>query len=428
MRNLALLLASAAAALALSACAAPAAAEKGPPPASRFRAEAESVVARLSLDEKCAQVLLVGVGGRGSPSADSLELVSSLAPGGVVLFGFNIGEEASSLGPFVARLQDAAAASAPRLPLLVALDHEGGSVFRFRSGVTRLPPPAEVGARGAPYAGLLGERAGLELKALGVNLVLAPVVELLDADNRALLGGRSYGAEPAVVDAAAGAFIRGLQASGVAATAKHFPGNAGLDPHKGLPVLAASKAELEASYFPRFAAASRAGVGAVLLSHVLVPAMDAKRPATLSPALIEELKGRLRFEGVVLTDDLFMGAVAGERPPERSAVEALAAGADLLMLSAGGSAARVRQAIRRAVESGALPEARLDDACARVVAMKLRFSLSEAFDREARAERLAAFPGLVEESSLLLRARLAEAGKSGGKAPSFPAAAGTKTP
>ncbi|MBL8966678.1 MAG: glycoside hydrolase family 3 protein [Spirochaetaceae bacterium] len=399
-----------------------------PPPPARFRADAEAIVARLSPARKAAEVLLVGVGGKGRPSAESLALLDKLEPGGVVLFGFNVGAEAAELGPFVAELQSLASAKG-RLPFLVAIDHEGGSVFRFRGGITRLPSPASVGARGPDYAALLGRRAGLELQALGVNLALAPVVELLDEGNRELLGDRSYGRDPAKVDAAAGAFIAGLQSAGVAATAKHFPGNAGADPHKLLPVLKATRAEFERDFYPRFAAARRAGVGAVLLSHVLVPAVDPKRPATLSPALVrDELKTKLGFEGVVLTDDLYMKALAAERPPELSAVEALNAGADLLMLSAGGSAPRVRDAILRAVEAGRLPASRLDDAAARVVALKLRFGMAAALDPDVRAGRLAAFPALVEESGrLLAESGSGTAGAAAGQAAGARAAGAVKT-
>ncbi len=370
-----------------------------PRSADQLRLQALTRLRGLSTEQKAAQVLLIGVDGCGVPSEESLATVGSLCPGGVVLFGFNIGGEAASLGPFVAALQDAAAGSVAALPLIVALDHEGGAVFRFKGGMTRLPPPSEVGLRGAPYARLLGERAGLELRALGVNLALAPVVELLTADNRALLEQRSYGRNPEIVDAVAGAFIEGLQSAGVAATAKHFPGNAGVDPHRGLPRLDAQRDELARSYYPRFAAAIGHGVGAVLLSHVLVPAVDPERPATLSHALVtEELEERLGFEGLVITDDLYMGALSGTRRPERSAVEALAAGADLLMLSSGASALRVRDAIVRAVETGALPPGRLDDAAGRVIALKLRFAMAEGFDGRLRAERLAALPSIVEES------------------------------
>jgi beta-N-acetylhexosaminidase len=363
----------------------------------------------MDLEEKCGQVLLIGVPGRGSPSAEAKALVTGLGPGGILLFGFNVGERAEDLGLLSGGLQDAAKASAAALPLIVAIDHEGGSVFRFKGGVTHLPSPAVVGERGQSYALLLGKRAGLELAALGVNLALAPVVELRSEANRGFLGDRSYGSQAARVDAVAGAFIEGLESAGVAAAAKHFPGNAGVDPHRGLPVLDSSREVLERDYVARFRAAMDHGAAVVLLSHVLVPALDPERPATTSARITDAiLKKELRFDGVALTDDLFMRALTATTPVALSAVEALASGADLLMLSEGRAGPGVRDAIEAAVRSGALPASRLDDAVLRIIELKLRFSMSSAFDREARAARLASLAGIVEESRKALEAAAAK--------------------
>jgi len=201
------------------------------------------------------------------------------------------------------------------------------------------------------------------------------------------------------VDAAAGAYIAGLESAGVAATAKHFPGNANSDPHKSLSTLGADKKRLEKNYFARFAAARDSGAACVLLSHVLVPAIDSDHPATLSRRLIlGELKEGLRFDGVALTDDLYMKALAAKIPPERAAVEALAAGADLLMLSDGYAAPKVRDSILGAVKEGRLSEARLDDAVLRILELKLRFAVADGLDPRLRASRLAGLSATVAES------------------------------
>ena len=375
--------------------------------------EAERLLKRLSLPQEAAQVLLVGVSGQAKPAASSLKLLASMPLGGVLLFGYNVPDEAAALGPFVAALQDASAGAKLGIPLVVALDHEGGSVFRFRGGgITRLPPPELVGERGAEYALALGKASGRELDALGVNMALAPVVELLTDANESFLGDRSYGRSPKLVDEASGAFIEGLQAGGVAAVAKHFPGNAAADPHKGSAILGADRAAYERDLLPRFAAASRRGVAVIMASHAILPAIDPAKPATLSKRLLDgELKRRLDFRGIVLTDDLYMRAVAKDEPPERSAVEALAAGADLLMLGSGDSASSVRDAIVRAVESGALPRSRLDDAARRVLGQKLRFRMADALDSKTRAAKLASFPAMVKEDARLLSSSLVKAGK-----------------
>ncbi len=372
-------------------------ASSGFDPSPAIRARAKVLLGSLDLGQEAAQVLLVGVGGKGQPSVASLGLLSSLPVGGVILFGFNLTDKAAELGPFTAALQDAQARNGTGIPLFVAIDHEGGSVFRFRSNdITRLPPPLELGLRGPAYAREIARSAAEELLALGVNLVLAPVVEVLGPSNAKFLGNRSFGRDPARVDAVAAAFIEGLQSSGLAAVAKHFPGNAGADPHAELPVLRVDRASFDADYLPRFASAIRHGVGAVMLSHVMLPAIDNRRPATLSAAIVAgELKTRLDFAGVALTDDLYMKALSSREAPERTAVEALAAGADLLMLSVGDGAPRIRDAILRAVKSGALPRERLDDAVLRCLMLKLSFGMEAGLDPAIRAGRLASFPDLV---------------------------------
>lgn len=370
----------------------------GPLRSGAYRAEARRILSGLDEGEKVGQVLLVGVGGKARLQANEAASLRELGPGGVVLFGFNIGEDLEALGGMIQGLQATAKASGAGLPLLVAVDHEGGSVFRFKSGLTHIPAAAIVGGREKAYAQALGEVAGSELKALGFNLALAPVVELSRKDNAQFLGLRSYGSDPVKVDSVAGAFIEGLQSQGVAATAKHFPGNAGVDPHKGLPRLEVGPKSLEETYVSRFRSAISRGVGLVLLSHVVVPTVDPDRPVTLSKkAVTELLKGKLGFKGVVLTDDLFMKALSATLGAEESAVEALQAGADLLMLSDGGEAPRVKAAILKALASGRLSPSRLDDAVLRNIELKLRFQMDGAFDAPARARALAGLPSLVRQ-------------------------------
>jgi beta-N-acetylhexosaminidase len=363
-------------------------------------------LASLDLEAKAAQVLLVGVEGAGMPSPESLSLIERMPLGGVVLFGFNLPGEPVEAGRYTAALQDAAARNASAIPLVVAIDHEGGSVFRFKGeGITRIPPPSEVGKRGERYASLLGHVAGAELRALGFNMALAPVVELLTDDNKAFLGSRSYGRSGPATDAASGAYIEGLQAERVAAVAKHFPGNAGEDPHKVLPELDLPKAAYDRDCLPRFAQAVRRRVSSIMLSHVVFAAIDPERPASLSPAMVRgELRRRLGFRGLAITDDLGMRALTATRSPERSAVEALSAGADLLMLVDMRSAPRVRDAIVAAVREGRLPAARLDEAARRVLELKSRFRMGAAFDLPAREKALEAFPLLVREDAKRLKA------------------------
>jgi beta-N-acetylhexosaminidase len=375
-------------------------------------ARAEALRSRLSLPDEAAQVLLVGIDGTGLPTASARELLSRVPLGGVLLFGFNLPPKARDLGLFTAAVQEAALKNGSRLPFIIAMDDEGGSVFRFHgSDITRLPAPLEAARRGAAFVGFLGAAAGRELRALGVNVALAPVVEALTDDNRRFLGTRSYGRNPADVDADSGAFIEGLQSEGVAAVAKHFPGNAGADPHKGLAVLSVDRQTYERFLLPRFAAAlgtnssdPAKGAAAVMLSHVIVPSIDSVNPASLSPRFVEgELKRGLGFKGVAITDDIYLKALTERVAPERSAVEALIAGDDLVMVSIQDAALKIRDAIVRAVEAGVLSRSRLDDAADRVIELKLRFDMESALDSRVRERRLADFDSIVVRDQRELR-------------------------
>ena len=337
--------------------------------ASKAELRATSLVARMSVGEKAGQVLLVSVGGRGFAPRSSLEMVKNVGPGGILLFGFNVPVVPTGICPALASFQEAAKTSGAGLPLLVAIDHEGGLVFRFHGGITRPPSPLETARRGRAYAALLGRREALELGDLGITMVLGPVVEALTAENRAFLGSRSYGSDPGLVDSTAAAYIRGLAEGGAIAVAKHFPSDGPADPHLSLPRLDVSADRLRSLYLGRFRAAIEAGVPAIMISHIVVEAIDPARPATLSAKVIGILRNELGFGGVVLTDDLLMKAL--DMPVRLSAPEAIAAGADLLMLSSEAAAIPARDAIVAALRSGRLSERRLDEAVTRVVALKL---------------------------------------------------------
>jgi beta-N-acetylhexosaminidase len=171
-----------------------------------------------------------------------------------------------------------------------------------------------------------------------------------------------------------------------------------------LPELRLTKATYDRDYLPRFASAINKHVSSVMLSHVVFAAIDPELPASLSPAIVGgELRRRLGFRGVAITDDLGMRALSATKRPEKSAIEALAAGADLLMLVDMGAAPGVRDAIVAAVKEGRLPEARLDEAVGRVLELKSRFKMEAALNPAAREKALGAFPAIVRENALRLR-------------------------
>ncbi|RJK94801.1 glycoside hydrolase family 3 N-terminal domain-containing protein [Vallicoccus soli] len=302
------------------------------------------------------------------PAAERL-LAAGL--GGTCLFGSNTAD-----GPqAVRRLTDRVHALRPGA--LVAVDEEAGDVTRLhaRTG-SPVPGGAALGAADDPaLTRSAAAEVGRSLVAAGVDLDLAPVADVNSDPRNPVIGVRSFGADPDLVARHTAAWVEGLQATGVAACAKHFPGHGdtALDSHLDLPTVAVGLDVLERRELVPFAAAVRAGAASVMTSHVLVLALDPDRPATLSPAVLGVLRTRLGFGGAVVTDALDMaGASGGGRGVPRAAVLALAAGADLLCLGADKDAAlveAVRDAVVAAVRGGELAEERLRDAAARVDAL-----------------------------------------------------------
>src|SRR4030066_137140 len=223
------------------------------------------------------------------------------------------------------RPRPGAAACAAGGPLLVAVDQELGPVARLRGLVTPLPSTAEAMAMSPLELELTGQLLGNEMLALGVNVDLAPVGDVVQAPNP-VLADRPLGGDPALVGELGAAFGGGLQAAGVIAVPKHFPGHGRsiTDPPGVVTRIDASLEELEAVDFPPFDAVIAAGAPALMVGHPIYEALDADLPASLSPAVLDLLRDRFHFDGVAVTDSLSMAGVAAGREPGEVAVAALA--------------------------------------------------------------------------------------------------------
>jgi len=287
---------------------------------------------------------------------------------GYVLFSRN--------GASVAELRffsDMLRAESLAAPPIIAIDQEGGSVVRLREGVEVIPSMMALGAAGdLELAGRAGQQTAFDLRRAGCTMDFAPVLDLaLDARNT-VIGTRSFGADPQSVAALGLAFARGLERGGITPCYKHFPGHGAtsVDSHHALPVLDADEETLLARDLVPFAAVAP-GASAFMSAHVLVPPLDSQRPATLSRSILTDLlRSKLGFEGVLVTDCLEMDALAGSGPVD-SAVEALIAGADLLLFSHRVELAiAAAAAIESAVGEGRVPLARLEEAHRRVTRLR----------------------------------------------------------
>ena len=332
-----------------------------------------------SLERLCAELLVVRASGhlgdheRAYPQWEldnqTLQRLLLQGVGGVIL----LGGSATELGQRTRQLRQWSGG-----PLLLCADVEEGVGQRF-AGASWLVPPLALGrlyrreregSRQRHQALELAERygrcTGREARALGLNWVLGPVCDVNNNPANPVINVRAWGEDPATAGALATAFLKGVQAEGVLACAKHFPGHGdtSCDSHLDLPVLPHERARLEAIELPPFRAAIAAGVASVMTAHLLLPALDPQRPATLSAAVLSGLLRRqLGFQGLVVTDALVMEAISQHHGAGEAAVLAVEAGADLLLMPADAEVAIA--ALVAAVQSGRLPRQRLEASASR---------------------------------------------------------------
>lgn len=333
----------------------------------------------MSLEDAVGQMFLVGLAGT-QPDPQIEALVRDRNIGGVLLLGHNMESEGQTAA-LVRSLQELALDNEPSTPLFVAVDQEGGEVSSA-PWVTPQPAAAEVGAAGDPaWARTIAGQTGRELRRAGVNTDLAPVV---DTGYGAAIGSRSYGEDPDLVAAMGAAAVEGFESAGVVSAAKHFPnhGAAAADSHVDLPVVGHDLETVLNYDLPPFRAAVAAGVPMVMVGHLLYPTIDPERPASLSPDAISLLRRELGFDGVVVTDDLGMVGASGEGSPGRAAVEAVKAGADLLIIVGPyGDQVEAYEAVIGAVEAGEISRGRVEEAFQRVREVKDRYPLYAANSR-----------------------------------------------
>jgi beta-N-acetylhexosaminidase len=276
------------------------------------------------------QLLFVGFEGTTCPRP-VVDLVAAGRTGGVILFTRNV-RDPHQLRTMIHELRSHAPDDAP---LTIAIDQEGGRVQRLRAPWTQWPPMRRIGELDElEWTAELARAMAGELVDLGIDLDFAPVVDVDSNPANPVIGDRSFARTPARVAAHARAFIEAMQSSKVACCAKHFPGHGDteLDSHLALPKLSHPLERLREIELPPFAAAIAAGVASIMTAHVVFEAIDRKRPATFSPAVMSLLRDELGYQGLVFSDDLEMKAVADHWEPRHMVSAALEAGIDALLV------------------------------------------------------------------------------------------------
>lgn len=380
----------------------------------------DSTLAALSLRERVAQMVMVWVLGDFTNAREPrflkiVEQVQRDGVGGVVMSLGSPIEVAAKLNYLQARA---------KVPLLVGSDVEPGlgrleggffsAAYPSAGSATVLPSNMAIGATGrVEDAETAGRITGTEAMAIGIHMAFAPVVDVNNNPNNPVINIRSFGEDPRLVAQMAAAFVRGLQSTGAAATAKHFPGHGDTDTdsHLGLPVIPVQRARLDSVELLPFAAAIAGGVSGMMTAHIALPnAYGDSVPATLSARIMQNLlRDSLAFRGVTVTDAMTMDGLSKGYGVEESSVRAVEAGNDILLMPP--DVTRAIDAVVRAVESGRLASSRIDVSVRRILELKLRtgavsrpiVSLDALRDAVATPAHLASANAIAQRAITLLR-------------------------
>ncbi|WP_409294140.1 glycoside hydrolase family 3 protein [Peribacillus sp. SCS-26] len=332
----------------------------------------DALVKRMTLQEKVGQMMVVGFGTK-APDAHIKKMVEEYKAGGVIYYDRNM-ETRAQVSKLTQDLQAMAVRNRLQIPVMVSVDQEGGSIVRMKNQVSPIPSQQALGnENNAEKVHSIAARTGKELMGMGINVNFAPVLDLSDTDTR------SFGSNPAKAGEFGGEVVKGLISSGMAATLKHFPGNgrSNIDPHVETSSVHADKVDLESKDiypFTKIIKEMDNDKFFVMVTHIKYPAYDKVNPASTSPVIIDGLLRRqLGYKGIVVTDDLEMGAVSKYIDYKDLGVKAIQAGADLLLVCHTLQyQEEVFHGIMNAVKAGQIPEERIDEAVARILRFKLK--------------------------------------------------------
>jgi beta-glucosidase-like glycosyl hydrolase len=353
----------------------------------RFDDEAKILTATMDLDRKVGQMIMVAVPGNRMNSAVEAILKKHM-PGGIILFGYNLTSFINNK-KFISDMQAYSCAHSG-IPLFVSLDQEGGRVIRIGSGVTQFPGNMAAGISGD--CGLIfkwGRVLGLELRNTGINMNLAPVLDVNNNPFNPVINTRSFGSDPRVVAELGSCYIKGLQKSRCLAVGKHFPGHGdtNVDSHTALPVIRSSMKRLKLIELSPFREAIASDVECIMTAHISYPDILLNGdPATISPFFLTKLlRSEMGFKGLVITDDIEMAAISKRMDIGEAAVKSIQAGADIVLISSYDmNIPQISAAVKKAVAENRITPNRIEESVRRILAAKMRYGVLSFQDGKAR--------------------------------------------
>lgn len=335
-------------------------------------------IAGMTLEQKIGQMLLAGIDGR-EQGSEARRMIAEDQIGGIILYKDNI----SSLKSMVSLINDLKESNSSNdIPLFMSVDQEGGKVSRMPEEYAVMPGNSRVGAADSPEsARMMGSLLARQVQSAGFNMNFAPVLDINSNPDNPVIGDRSFGNTAELVTRLGIAEMQGIAGEGVIPVIKHFPGHGdtSVDSHLELPVVNKSAAQLARLEWLPFQSAVKDGADAVMIAHILYPQLDPDKPASLSADIISGLlREQMGFGGVVITDDMTMGAITDHYTLPAAAVDTVLAGSDILLIAHGYSnEQKVRAALLDSVHNGVISEARIDQSVQRILELKEKYQLTD---------------------------------------------------
>jgi beta-N-acetylhexosaminidase len=335
-------------------------------------------IAEMSLDEKIGQLVMVGVDGY-TNDKNSRELIEKYRVGGFVLLGHNV-KDTEQMLQLINSLKETN--SVNKIPLFLSIDEEGGRISRMPKDFVKLPTSKRIGEiNDSSLSYQVGSILGEELRAFGLNMNFAPVLDINSNPQNPVIGDRAFGANPDLVTELGIQTMKGIKSQNVISVVKHFPGHGdtSVDSHIGLPIVNYDMKRLDSFELLPFYEAIKNQAHAVMIAHILLPKIDPDNPASFSKVIITDiLRQKMNFDGVVITDDLTMGAVVENYDIEEAAVESLKAGCDIILVCHDyEKEVGVINAIKTAVETGEISKDRMDESVYRILKLKEKYAITD---------------------------------------------------
>lgn len=347
------------------------------------------MVDEMSLEEKIGQMMFAGFSG--TEMSESIDrLINTYKIGGIIFYKHNI-QSAAQMIALQNEIREGNHAN--KLPLLFGVDQEGGRISRMPDEVKNLPASLAIGnVNNREYSYEIGTLLGKQVKAFGFNLDFAPVLDVHSNPNNPVIGDRSFGTDPKVVSTHGVETMKGIQSENIIPVVKHFPGHGdtSVDSHLELPIVNKNLDELEQLELIPFAEAVENGADVVMAAHILLPQIDQDYPSSMSKVIMTDiLREQLGFNGVIITDDMTMGAIVKNYSVAAASVQSVKAGMDIILVAHGEeNIIAAAEALKAAVENGEITEERINESVARIIRLKQKYNLDDAKVPPVNIEKL----------------------------------------